>query len=106
MMHGNLLPHAVYINTKSDWKLGGFSWSRSFPASTDNTSFISFNDYDVQVVELLRPDLNYLAPESVLDRQIGATSDIFALGCLIYTVFHKGNTVLETHDSYQAYKVR
>lgn len=54
LIHGNLVPEAIYINHKGDWKVAGFGFS-IFAQYKDNRSFFEYPEYDIQVVTMSRP---------------------------------------------------
>ncbi|KAI9486147.1 MAG: hypothetical protein EXX96DRAFT_592949 [Benjaminiella poitrasii] len=49
-------------------------------------------------------NLDYAAPEFVLDNNISQTNDMFSLGCLAYAVHNKGVSILKTFNSFHAYE--
>lgn len=56
------------------------------------------------IIHLLQPHLDFLAPEYVLTQHCGAPSDMFSLGLLIYAVFAKGMTFLQCNGQLSSYK--
>lgn len=116
VIHGNIMPGSVYINTKGDWKLGGFGHCIHFGTpggagmmgmngmTADGFQTIDYgHQYNLQSVEYLRPTMDYLAPECLLDRQVSPRSDLFSLGCLMYHIL-TGRLLIECQDSLQHYK--
>eukprot|EP00912_Choanoflagellata_sp_UC4_P000574 UC4_evm1s355 len=105
--HGNLTPEAIMITSTGDWKLGGFSFfshARYGEAGTGGRGF-SYNDeiprkvkdedhaLAQRVLRLQQPDLDYLAPEYIMQGRSTATSDIFSLALLIFAVNNRGETL-------------
>ncbi|KAG2171698.1 hypothetical protein INT43_008078 [Umbelopsis isabellina] len=102
VVHRNLVPEAIFVNAKGDWKIGGLGFS-VFLNNPDRPtdSFDDFNDYMPDYCQL---NLDYAAPEFVLDNDISVTNDAFALGCLAYTVHNKGKSLLETFNNLRKYQ--
>jgi hypothetical protein len=46
----------------------------------------------------------FLAPEYVLDENLDFANDMFALGCLVYTVHSHGKPPMENHNSSHTYR--
>ncbi|KAM3579406.1 Protein kinase domain-containing protein ppk32 [Umbelopsis sp. WA50703] len=102
VVHRNLVPEAIFVNAKGDWKIGGLGFS-VFLNNPDRPteSFDDFNDY---MPDYCQMNLDYAAPEFVLDNDISVTNDAFALGCLAYTVHNKGKSLLETFNNLRKYQ--
>lgn len=95
IIHGNLCPSSIYINSQGDWKVGGFTFS----TSTTSSEF----DY-TRYPPYCSPSLNYLAPEYVLQGNGGVQSDVWSLGCVIYALYHAGESPVKCGDNMYDYK--
>lgn len=111
IIHNNLCPDAILINSKGDWKISGFRFS-SFINYGGTEKPAEYHEFDSQLPAYLIPDLDYAAPEYVLDRSSNPANDLFSLGSLIYTIYVRYHpktgsnvdTVLHTHGNLLAYK--
>ncbi|CAI2163071.1 11321_t:CDS:10 [Funneliformis geosporum] len=103
IVHSNLVPEAIFVNTKGDWKIGGFGFS-TFITNPDASAPYEYPDYDVRIPSYAQKNLDYMAPEYVLDENLDFANDMFALGCLIYTVHNHGKPPIKNHNSIQTYR--
>ncbi|ORY66808.1 hypothetical protein BCR35DRAFT_308461 [Leucosporidium creatinivorum] len=88
LVHGNLTPEAVVINAKGDWKLSGFGLSTYlFDPQTGVPAKWQFLEYDHALPPSLQRDLDYVAPEYLLDETAPSPSnDMYSLGLLLHTL--------------------
>lgn len=99
-IHFNIQPSSVYINNQGDWKLGGFKFLQNLneisPLDRDN-----FYIMNTSVVPFANPNLNYIAPELILDslNKLSFANDVFSLGLLIYYLYNQGENLLNCFDS-------
>ncbi|CAG8692310.1 710_t:CDS:10, partial [Funneliformis caledonium] len=103
IVHSNLVPEAIFVNTKGDWKIGGFGFS-TFLTNPDASVPYEYPDYDVRIPSYAQKNLDYMAPEYVLDENLDFANDMFALGCLIYTVHNHGKPPIQNHNSIHTYR--
>ncbi|KAI9271355.1 hypothetical protein BY458DRAFT_533549 [Sporodiniella umbellata] len=61
-------------------------------------------DYNDSLHKACQIDLDYAAPEFVLNNDICQANDMFALGCLAYAVHNKGVSILKTFNSEHSYQ--
>ncbi|CAG8719114.1 6005_t:CDS:10, partial [Acaulospora morrowiae] len=102
IVHSNLVPEAIFVNVKGDWKIGGFGFSNFF--NPDTPVPYEYPDYDARIPCYAQKNYDYMAPEYVLDENFEVANDMFALGCLIYTVHSKGKPPMENHNSIHNYR--
>ncbi|KAJ1971826.1 Protein kinase domain-containing protein ppk32 [Dimargaris xerosporica] len=96
LVHGNLTPHSIFVNVKGDWKLGGLGFSTFLDYQNGTLFPTSINfEFDYQLPPHCQPNLDFLAPEFVLDNLCDVSNDIFALGCFAVAVH--GETQ-QSHD--------
>ncbi|KAL1920237.1 uncharacterized protein VTP21DRAFT_1383 [Calcarisporiella thermophila] len=103
IVHCNLVPEAIFVNTKGDWKIGGFGFSTYLNQMGENSSFDYF-EYDPGLPPYSQKNLDYLAPEYLLDSNLDFANDMFALGNLIYAVHNHGTTLLNTFNNTHKYE--
>ncbi|KAG5954676.1 hypothetical protein E4U57_004225 [Claviceps arundinis] len=117
LVHGNLTPDAVLINSKasclsrsSDWKLSGLSFCTPADGSTKPTSIqgISLGEVlniDPRLPKFVQLNLDFTSPDFVMDSNLTSAADMFSLGLLsiaLYNSPHK--SPLECHGSLSSYK--
>ncbi|KAJ1908393.1 Protein kinase domain-containing protein ppk32 [Coemansia sp. IMI 209127] len=98
IVHGNLVPASVLVNSKGDWKLGGFGFTQ--PANAENPRRF---EHDYQMPEHTQQDLDYLAPEYVLHGTWSPACDVFAFGCLVAAVY-EGAAPMRCRNDVGAYR--
>ncbi|KAF9001944.1 kinase-like domain-containing protein [Cyathus striatus] len=96
LIHSNICPESVIINTAGDWKISGLGLTIPLMTNGRPTPW-EFPTFDGRVPSYIQRSFDYIAPEYVLDEQLVTTSDMYSLGCLIYAVHCKGNTPYKTH---------
>ncbi|KAJ3349334.1 SCY1-like protein 2 [Allomyces javanicus] len=104
LVHGNLVPEVVWINSKGDWKLGGFFFSRWNQYGTDKK--VDFPEYNAPLGSSWLPNLDFGAPEAVVDQRPVPASDAFALGCLIHALHHQGRSLIQAQSNILAFKAQ
>ncbi|OJD26496.1 SCY1 protein kinase [Blastomyces percursus] len=109
LVHGNLTPEAIYINTKSDWKISGLAFAG--PADTGSQSSlppIALSEVlyqDPRLPAAVQLDLDYTSPDFVIDSNICTSADLFSLGLIIVTLYNSPHTSpLKTHGNPSTYK--
>ncbi|BFZ57630.1 Protein kinase domain-containing protein ppk32 [Savitreella phatthalungensis] len=109
MVHGNLVPDAVLINAKGDWKLAGFSFAvpqnkEANPAGSSMTRFDA-PDFDPRLPRSVQRNLDFAAPESVLDEQVDPLNDMYSLGCLVCAlVSQKRRSPIDCNQNLHLYR--
>ncbi|KAJ1953023.1 Protein kinase domain-containing protein ppk32, partial [Dipsacomyces acuminosporus] len=108
IVHGSLVPASILINAKGDWKLGGLGFAKhlnygSKPGQHGDVERISF-EHDYQLPSHTQQNLDFLAPEFVLDGNCSGTCDLFSLGCLAFAVHSDGSSPLDCRNDTGAYR--
>ncbi|KAK9234872.1 kinase-like domain-containing protein [Lipomyces kononenkoae] len=85
IVHIGLVPSAVFVNAKSDWKLSGLGFAQEFRNGNSQEYFVQ--PYDPRFPFSVQLNLDYSAPELVIDHLIDPANDMFSLGCLIYAIY-------------------
>ncbi|KAI0244773.1 Protein kinase domain-containing protein ppk32, partial [Massospora cicadina] len=104
LVHGNVTPSALFITPEGDWKLGGFGFCTYLQYSNDETAQVTYFEHDSNLPPSCQQNLDYAAPEFVLDSHRCFEGDLFALGCLIYAVFNSGKALLKTRNNLLTYR--
>ncbi|PGH08247.1 SCY1 protein kinase [Helicocarpus griseus UAMH5409] len=109
LVHGNLTPKAIYINTKSDWKISGLAFAG--PADSGSQSplpplALSEVLYqDPRLPSSVQLDLDYTSPDFVIDSNISSSADLFSLGLVIVALYNSPHaSPLQTHGNPSTYK--
>ncbi|ORZ35241.1 kinase-like domain-containing protein [Catenaria anguillulae PL171] len=107
LIHANLVPEAVYINAKGDWKLAGFQfaqWNQYSPNATD-AGKPNFPEHNAPSTNLLHlPNLDFSSPEYVLSHSLIPASDSFGLGCLVHALYNHGNSPIRSQSNILTYR--
>ncbi|KAF9998240.1 hypothetical protein BGZ65_006239 [Modicella reniformis] len=104
IVHGNLVPDAIFVNAKGDWKIAGFGFSTFLSRDPNIPTNVEYWNYDHELHSYCQRDLNYQAPEYVLDQKLEPSNDMFGIGCLAYSVFNKGTPLFQTHGNLNTYR--
>ncbi|KAH0425892.1 protein kinase domain-containing protein ppk32 [Colletotrichum camelliae] len=93
LVHGNLTPDAILVNSKSDWKISGLAFCGPSEGSNKPTSF-----QPISLSEILNPDprlprfvqlnLDFTSPDFVLDNNFTTFADMFSLGLLAVSLYN------------------
>ncbi|KAA6410818.1 MAG: kinase Scy1 [Lasallia pustulata] len=110
LVHGNLTPDAMYINSKGDWKISGlgFSGPPDNTNSQSSTTPISLSEvlyHDPRLPKAVQLNLDYTSPDFVLDSNISLGADMFSLGIVILALYNSPHTSpLQTNSNASTYK--
>ncbi|KAF9428360.1 hypothetical protein BGZ94_002662 [Podila epigama] len=104
IVHGNLVPDAIFVNAKGDWKIAGFGFSTFLSRDPNVPTPAEYWEYDHDLHPYCQRDLNYQAPEYVLDQKLDPSNDMFGIGCLAYSVLNKGTPLLHTRGNLNTYR--
>lgn len=100
LLHRNISPESIIINSNGAWKLAGFELC--VQGSADGTTY-SFRDYDGTLPPVINPRLDYMAPEYVTTKSYDSQADMFSLGMLIYSLYNHGKTLYHCNDNYSTF---
>ncbi|KAI5866378.1 ARM repeat-containing protein [Durotheca rogersii] len=110
LVHANLTPDAVLINSKSDWKVSGLAFCSPPEGSTKATSVppISLSEVlnlDPRLPRYVQINLDYTSPDFVLDNNLTTSADMFSLGLLCVALYNSPHkSPIESSGSISAYK--
>ncbi|WVF70713.1 hypothetical protein IAT40_005506 [Kwoniella sp. CBS 6097] len=102
MVHLNLGPEAVLINSKGDWKLSGLALTTPLTQPDGTPTKYVYPEFDQRLPPQVQWKLDYLAPEYALDSTLTASSDLYSLGCLLYAVHMGGKPPFVNRGSMQS----
>ncbi|KAF2157061.1 kinase-like protein [Myriangium duriaei CBS 260.36] len=110
LVHANLTPDAIVINSKGDWKITGMAFTGPASDSTKATSspgiFLSeVLNHDPRLPHAVQLDLDYTSPDFVMDNNLTCAADMFSLGLLIISLYNNPHkSPVECHGGLSAYK--
>lgn len=110
LVHGNLSPEAIYINSKSDWKISGLGFAGPPDSSETRTSLpplaVSEVLYqDPRLPPSVQLNLDYTSPDFALDSNVSSSADLFSLGLIIISLYNSPHvSPLQTHANLTTYK--
>lgn len=84
MVHLDIQPSSILINVKGDWKLSGLGFVENMKEAAPEFFLAKF---DPRLPSFIHINLDYSAPELILDHRLDTSNDIFSLGCLIVSMF-------------------
>ena len=117
VVHNNLNPDIIFIDTNNKIKISGMSFSMEDPPLQGGD--INITKYSPGVLQninpqnnsLSLPDLSFVAPELIFNNKCYYTSDMFSLGCIIFQILkdHLGDSKSHlflklSNNSINAYK--
>ncbi|GEQ67956.1 hypothetical protein JCM33374_g1622 [Metschnikowia sp. JCM 33374] len=101
IIHLNLQPSSVFVNTQGDWKLAGFKFLQNLNEMTpsDRENFYIMNGSSV--VEFANHNLCFTAPELITDSpgiRLSTANDMWSLGMLIYYLYNNGDCMISCFE--------
>ncbi|KRT78729.1 protein kinase, partial [Oryctes borbonicus] len=106
LLHKNICPESIIINQQGAWKIFGFDFCILSTSLGSTSPSYPFEDYSPTLPNVSQPNLGFLAPECVLSRSQGSSSDLFSLGMLIYAVHGKSGDSMHHVKDLQQFKSR
>ncbi|CCG22386.1 Scy1 protein [Candida orthopsilosis Co 90-125] len=110
IIHLNIQPSSIFINTQGDWKLAGFTFLKNLneisPQERDNFFIMNTSSF----IPFANLNLNFTAPELIVDPQpkLDFANDIWSFGMLIFYLYNydECDSLINLHDtnSIQDYK--
>lgn len=110
IIHLNIQPSSIFINTQGDWKLAGFTFLKNLneisPQERDNFFIMNTSSF----IPFANLNLNFTAPELIVDPQpkLDFANDIWSFGMLIFYLYNydECDLLINLHDtnSIQDYK--
>ncbi|KAJ6259562.1 hypothetical protein Dda_5199 [Drechslerella dactyloides] len=100
LVHGNLTPESVFVNSKSDWKIAGLAFAashrdQSTPSSASQSPSPSPVDlvslagqHDQRLPSSVQLNLDYCSPDLLLDSSVTPAHDLFSLGLFIIAIYN------------------
>ncbi|EGW35058.1 uncharacterized protein SPAPADRAFT_48109 [Spathaspora passalidarum NRRL Y-27907] len=99
IIHLNLQPESVFVNSQGDWKLGGFRFLQNLNeiSPSERENFYIMNSSFVPFANL---NLNFTAPELIIDSHtnLSFANDIWSFGNLIYYLYNDHDLLINCFD--------
>ncbi|RDB21346.1 Protein kinase domain-containing protein ppk32 [Hypsizygus marmoreus] len=92
LIHSNLNLESIVLNGAGDWKISGLGLTIPLLGPGGAPSRWEFPTFDGRVPGYIQRSFDYMAPEYALDELLLTASDMYSLGCVIYSVHCKGRT--------------
>lgn len=83
-VHLDIQPSSILVNVKGDWKLFGLGFVQN-PQEASQEYFIP--KFDPRLPPFIQVNLDFSAPELIIDHKLDIANDIFSLGCLLIALF-------------------
>lgn len=103
LMHRNISPESIIINTNGAWKLACFELSLTNSNDPNDSLKFPFKEWDAASPPILNPNLDYLAPEYSLSDKCDCSSDMFSYGMLFMSVYNNGKSLYKCNNNYTTY---
>ncbi|ANB15290.1 Scy1p [Sugiyamaella lignohabitans] len=100
-VHLDVQPSSVLVDSKGDWKIGGLGFIEKFESGSSGDFYLP--SFDPRLPSFSQINLDYAAPELILDRKLDPSNDVFSLGCLILAIY-TSHSPLSTNNNPSAYK--
>jgi SCY1-like protein 2 len=100
IVHLNIGPENIFIAKDGSWKLGGFNFSTVMGGDVVRVAY----DFNGSQTYSIRPNLDYTAPEVAYTSVASRSSDVFALGCLIFELYNRHTPLLNANGSITVYR--
>eukprot|EP01134_Creolimax_fragrantissima_P006272 CFRG6272T1 len=109
LVHANLSLEALFVDSKGDWKIGGFGFSvhQGYSNPGDMETTANFSEFDQRTNASGNPSLNYMAPERVIAPGVTSpvsASDMFSVGVIMYALWSDGRPVAENRNNILEYQ--
>ena len=106
LVHCNITPNSIMLNKNGEWRLAGFDFGVHAKYQTDETAKHDYPETNITsaLARACLPDLNYRAPEYVLQGTGDMKSDIYALANVIHACYNKGTPLCDCHGNILDYK--
>ncbi|CAH7670615.1 SCY1 protein kinase [Phakopsora pachyrhizi] len=99
LVHSNLTPDSIVINSKGDWKISGFGLSLYLKHQDGQDVRWSFPDFDHRLPEAVQRNFDYIAPEYCLDEHLTTSNDMYSLGCILHSIHTLNGPPFKNHNS-------
>lgn len=101
MVHMNLNLNTVFVDSFGDWKLGGCGYACEVTGDESRDFFIP--QFDPRYPRFVQINLDYSAPELVLDKNLDFSADVFSLACLAITLYNFKSPI-DSNNNYNNYE--
>ncbi|KAG5366744.1 Protein kinase-like protein SCY1 [Yarrowia sp. B02] len=101
MVHMNLNLNTVFVDSFGDWKIGGCGYACEVSGSETRDFFIP--QFDARYPRFVQINLDYAAPELVLDKNLDFSADVFSLACLAITLYNFKSPI-DSNNNYNNYE--
>ncbi|CAH0553723.1 unnamed protein product [Brassicogethes aeneus] len=106
LLHKNICPESIVINSQGVWKIFGLDFCVHNTNPANNPPNYPFENYSPTLPPVCRPNLDYLAPECIVHEKHSASSDMFSLGMLAFTLNSPTRQTISPVKDLQQFKSR
>lgn len=96
----NLNLHSIVLNAKGDWKICGLGFAVYL---RDDVKDLESLSYDPRLPKSVQSDLDFVAPDLILDSNLSPQNDMFSLGCLAIAMY-SGHSPLNCNGNVSTYR--
>ncbi|XP_969159.1 SCY1-like protein 2 [Tribolium castaneum] len=106
LLHRNIAPESIIINNQGVWKIFGFDFCVHNTNPANLPPVYPCEGFGPTLPDICRSNLEYLAPECVLNQTNSPASDMFSVGVLAYVLNSTGNQALAPVRDLQQFRAR
>lgn len=110
LVHGNLNPEAIFINSKSDWKISGLGFAGPPDSSEARSALppLALSEVlyqDPRLPPSVQLNMDYTSPDFAMDSNVSPSADLFSLGLIIVAIYNTPHaSPIQTHSNLTTYK--
>lgn len=110
LVHGNLNPEAIFINSKSDWKISGLGFAGPPDSSEARSALppLALSEVlyqDPRLPQSVQLYLDYTSPDFAMDSNVSPSADLFSLGLIIIAIYNTPHvSPIQSHSNLSTYK--
>lgn len=102
---GNITPESIILNKNGEWRIAGVDFISHARYQDDSKYIYPETNVASSVIRSALPNLNYRAPEYELEGRGDITSDIYALGNIVYSLWNNGHPLCECQGNILTYNL-
>lgn len=106
LLHKNISPESIVINKQGAWKIFGLDFCVHNTSPPNSSPNYPFEDYNPTLPNVCQPNIDYLAPECILQQAHSTASDMFSLGMLAFTLNSPEKKCIRPVKDVQQFKAR
>jgi SCY1-like protein 2 len=99
LVHGNLNPNCIFLDSVGRWKVGGFEFCHSLV----NSQEMEVKEWSTKQPAFSQPLLNFTAPEYIITKLVSRCSDMFSYAMLAFVAYNGGRVLYDHRNNLSQY---